>query len=522
MLNKQDEEKLNAWIDRQLPKIKEKYGIDVDRKTLTIDMNKSLIENRDEIALHLSKLTLKQQGIAVQDNTKPKKSLKSPFKNITTAEFKNIMLQIPDGINFNVADVGKDATEQILIDYLKNNGGLIVKSLADMKVSEKERHQAELEKTKHDYLEIIRKEKEKADMELEVKAKEIMKDGGCPLLSKAEQIYTYFNQQNLGCEHLTLLSQFGFFGISTKFMFEGSGGIGKSRSSTEQIERWKPKFDDNRIRVLSGHFSPLQFYEILHNHKDRKDLLVIDEGFFITNDDNIKQMLRDALFRGVVYWQSKSKLAEHLPEQFQYDGSIIINTNQFGKREDPSTCAFLDRLIVFKLVLSNEQIIEKIQNSRKFKVDEALEQEMINRVIAVRSGMVKEELTEQDKDYVYQFVTNEIKFLSTIYSKISFRTIQKCELLYKCFKTYFGGFSEYTKNWYEQVAKQIIKGNTTENFIIATIKRGNGRIKCSELKDMIMEHYGVGRTQAYDKIAQLREAGLIDGTKEVVLTTKVE
>lgn len=522
MLSKADEARLSAWIDRQIPKIKEKNGVDIDKSKLTIDLNKSIEENCNDIGVQIKTMVLGTQNILVQDNTKKQQKIKSPFEKVTTKEYKNIMSQLPDSVSLNVTDIGKDATEEIVIAYLHNNYGLTIKTLEESKVSPKEVNKAQQEQAKAEYMKQIEQQRAEAEEKLMLKAQAIMKDGGCPLLSKAEQIYAYFTKQNMGCEHLTLLSQFGLFGLSTKFMFEGSGGIGKSRSSTEQIERWKPKFDDNRIRVLSGHFSPLQFYEILYNHKDKKDLLVIDEGFFITNDDNIKQMLRDALFRGQVYWQSKSKLAEHLPGDFKYDGSMIINTNQFGKREDPSTGAFLDRLIVFKLVMSNDEIIQKINNSRTFQIDEALEQEMINRVMAVRGGLIKEELNEEDKDYIYQFVVNEIRFLSTIYSKISFRTIQKCELLYKCFKSYFGGFNEFTKNWYEQLSKLVIKGNTTENFIIATIKRGNGRIKTSELKDMIMEHYGVGRTQAYDRIAQLKESGLIEGTKEIILTRKVE
>jgi hypothetical protein len=130
------------------------------------------------------------------------------------------------------------------------------------------------------------------------------------------------------------------------------------------------------------------------------------------------------------------------------------------------------------------------------------------------------ELTEADLDYIYDFVTSEVHFLLTQYSHISFRTLQKCRQLYTCFKLYFGGVNQFTKNWFEQIAKQIVKGNTAENFIISTLKQASSRMKSLELVNLIMEHYSVGKTQAYDRLNLLKENGVIEGNREIILCNK--
>lgn len=457
MLSKDEEGKLVSWFDRQKKIILDKCGYDVGK--CEIDLNKSLQDNKIVLDEVLKKGILeaeKKKAVVAEVVQKPKKKPKT-----TTADEE---------------DDDKEMLERA---------------------------------------EQIRIARQEADKLLEEMASKIMQNGGSPLLDKAQQIYEYFKLQNLGCEHITLLSQFSLLGMGFKILVEGSAGIGKSKASVEQIMRIKDKIDGSRIKILSGHITPFQMYEILYNYRDNKCLIVSDEGFCLTNPE-IMEMLKDATFRGKVYWQS-SKLPSGLPTEFDWSGNIIINTNKFNNRNEPNSQAFLDRLICFKIILTNEQIIRKMNSSRNFVINSPLENEMTDRIIAIRSGKISADLTKEDLDYVYTFVTNEVKYMLTQYSHVSFRTLQKCQLLYQAFKMYFGGVSQYTRQWFEDISKNIVKGTDTENFIIATLKNANGKIKTLELKDLVKEHYGCKDTQAYERIKLLKEEGLIDGTRETIL-----
>jgi len=448
---------------------------------------------------------------------KKKVKEKNPFEKLTLTEYKNIKKQLPDSVSFTPQDLGIDANETICIEYYKNNYGLILRSLEENKPNHpKKEAEAQEEKALIEALSAMQQARIEADHILQEKARAIMQNGDCALLDKAEKIYNYFKEQNLGCENATLLSQFTLLGGSMKLLFDGLPGVGKSRSATEQISRFEERLHTQRIRIISGHITPLQTYMMLLKYNDEKDVIVCDESFFVVNDKNIQNMFKDALFRGVVYWES-GKLPEGTPNEFKWKGNIILNANQFG-RGDPHTNAFLDRLMVFKIHLSNEQIVQKILSSRRFEFDEELENEIMDRIIAIRGGEVSNELTESDKDYFYQLIANEVQLMSKSFSNVSFRTVQKCEQLYHCFKMYFGGFNEFTQNWYKQIATEIIQqGNTYENFIITTLKQVKGKMKTSELRELIQEHYSCGRTQAYQRISDLKETGRIEGTQTIIL-----
>ena len=130
--------------------------------------------------------------------------------------------------------------------------------------------EAQEEKALIEALSAMQQARIEADHILQEKARAIMQNGDCALLDKAEKIYNYFKEQNLGCENATLLSQFTLLGGSMKLLFDGLPGVGKSRSATEQISRFEERLHTQRIRIISGHITPLQTYMMLLKYNDER------------------------------------------------------------------------------------------------------------------------------------------------------------------------------------------------------------------------------------------------------------
>lgn len=112
-------------------------------------------------------------------------------------------------------------------------------------------------------------------------------------------------------------------------VINGAPGIGKSYRVHEQLEaaRKERAFEP---RYLSGYSSPLEFYRVLHETREHKHILVLDDADTILQDETAVNLLKAAMDtkrdRRVSFLTATSSEFA-LPAEFVYHGRIIFISN---------------------------------------------------------------------------------------------------------------------------------------------------------------------------------------------------
>jgi len=438
------------------------------------------------------------------------KNGESPFKNLPPKVYAYLKAQLPDAMSFTPDDLGHDATEEIVIDYFKENYGLPLRPYADRDPRARiVRHAAQAKKGKAklraDALQEGRDALDEAASALHQ----------TPIDLDAAHVRQYWATQNGGCEDLVLVTHLAAAGLRLRALFEGPPGIGKSRATVEALDALALP-DACHVKVVAGHVTPLAGYQLLHDYRDPGNLLVFDEAFVVTHSPDLQAILKDALFLGEVAWTSTKDLPNNLPSQFRYQGNVLLNANAFGNGADAA--ALRDRLFCLKLVLTRRQVLAKMAShpDRQAHLDAAIRR----RIIGLRSGRHHwPVLTEADVAYV----THVLEHLTRdwpAFAPLSFRHLQKGLLLMQGMKGLLGWTPE-TRAWYEALLDHSLDAASPATFLLRALAAAGGSLKMTELRDLAMQHYGIAKTTAYDRITALKDAGLIDddGHRVAILTT---
>lgn len=120
----------------------------------------------------------------------------------------------------------------------------------------------------------------------------------------------------------------------------GKGGFSKSYSTLEALNSMG-KQPNKDYFVVTGHVTNLSFFKILYEHKEKDQILVLDDISLST----LKQPLFSAMLKSAgwsasgtrtIQWHSTSKLLEQesIPSSFIYEGKIIILANSLPESEE--------------------------------------------------------------------------------------------------------------------------------------------------------------------------------------------
>ena len=136
-----------------------------------------------------------------------------------------------------------------------------------------------------------------------------------------------------------------------------AGGTGKSRTITRTLE------DEGQETILiNSHCTALQLYRLMYQHSESEFVFVFDDVDGMYKSATHLGLLRSALYghptRIVTY--NSSTLPDDLPPSFETISRFVFLANQVPKK-CPMFDAVLTRCLVYRLDLSNQEIIEQFR-----------------------------------------------------------------------------------------------------------------------------------------------------------------
>jgi len=152
-------------------------------------------------------------------------------------------------------------------------------------------------------------------------------------------------------------------GDTNSLVVKGSGGIGKSYSIMDELDRAGLKESVNYVYV-TGYVTPLQLFNIIGRScgLEAPQLLVFDDiDALVTNRTSIallKASLWETRGKRVVSYHSSSSKVEGSPS-IEFEGKIILVLNDV-RQEKAFGKPLLDRCTVFDMALSQKELIKYI------------------------------------------------------------------------------------------------------------------------------------------------------------------
>ena len=108
----------------------------------------------------------------------------------------------------------------------------------------------------------------------------------------------------------------------------GPPGVGKSA----MVQKFLAQNKTSSQKIVSGHMTLMSLYRALYQHKEKGQVLVLDDVdsvFSKTEGLNILKAAMDTTKQRVINWESTTAMLNSLglPTRFDFNGSVILITN---------------------------------------------------------------------------------------------------------------------------------------------------------------------------------------------------
>jgi len=108
----------------------------------------------------------------------------------------------------------------------------------------------------------------------------------------------------------------------------GPPGVGKSA----MVQKFLAQNKTSSQKIVSGHMTLMSLYHALYQHKEKGQVLVLDDVdsvFSKTEGLNILKAAMDTTKQRVINWESTTAMLNSLglPTRFDFNGSVILITN---------------------------------------------------------------------------------------------------------------------------------------------------------------------------------------------------
>lgn len=218
---------------------------------------------------------------------------------------------------------------------------------------------------------------------------------------------------------------------ATGLICEGEAGMGKSFNILKALK------DSGREFVYcSGFTTTLELYNFLYENKEK--IIFFDDTKNIFKSEASLEILKASMFsptgvRIVKYLSSTPKLKA--PNQFIFNGGIIVAINELNKKSSEDLKAVIDRVLYLNIRFS---YMEKLS------------------IIAELIKHPYKELSEDERRKVFEFIKDRANEST---QNLNFR------LLYKLYEIY-----RYNKEEFEKLAEKVICNNEQLSYIIQLLK----------------------------------------------------
>jgi len=154
-------------------------------------------------------------------------------------------------------------------------------------------------------------------------------------------------------------------GYSPAMIVKGAGAVGKTHNVQAELSEMGLKEKEDYV-LLNTYSTPLEFYRMLWEYKDRK-AVVLDDVAGLFNNDKTIALLKSALWGcplRIVQYNSSTERLGAVPSEFIMNAGIIILTNQLP-RNHPHIDAIISRCHYLELKFTREQIIRILYDFAK-------------------------------------------------------------------------------------------------------------------------------------------------------------
>lgn len=211
----------------------------------------------------------------------------------------------------------------------------------------------------------------------------------------------------------------------------GPPGVGKTHTVTESLKTITK--DDTRFILVKGYVSPINVYKTLYRYSREKCVVVFDDCDDAFKDETAISILKAALDsskRRDISWlaESRTLVAEDIPNRFEFKGGIILLTNiDFERSTIPSLRVHFDAM------MSRCHYMDLEIGSQR---DQLLRIKQI-----VKEGLLKEYMLNTNQtEEVLEFVYTNFNFLR----ETSLRMVKKVADVYKAKPYKWRQFAELT------------------------------------------------------------------------------
>jgi len=135
---------------------------------------------------------------------------------------------------------------------------------------------------------------------------------------------------------LQLLTTGAVHGAVNSLTIAGAPGVGKTYSVTSILDAARETMNINS-EVVHGTISPVNLYKMAYRHRNPGSVMVLDDVDEIFNNDEALSLLKalcDSGTRRTVSWMKESNaiLQDDVPQQFEFNGSVIAISNEDFQR----------------------------------------------------------------------------------------------------------------------------------------------------------------------------------------------
>jgi hypothetical protein len=204
-------------------------------------------------------------------------------------------------------------------------------------------------------------------------------------------------------------------GNISSLIVNGPPGLGKTYS----VEEYLGKYCKQDYKVVTGHMTVLSLYMHLYAHKDKGQVLVLDDVDTVFNKVEGLNILKGAMDTKPVRkisWESSSTILRSvgIPKSFQFEGSVILISNiGFGGTSRKSKLnAHLDALKDRSYLLSTKDVsLEGLYKQVCFMV---LEKDMLSSY----------DLTEVQKHEILSYIGENLENVTKVSLRLAVKLAQ--------------------------------------------------------------------------------------------------
>ena len=147
-------------------------------------------------------------------------------------------------------------------------------------------------------------------------------------------------------------------GITPSLIVTGEGGLGKTHSITESIEK-KGLFGFEFV-FFKGYSTARGLYNTLFDNNGK--LIIFDDCDSVLEDKvaiNILKSALDSYDKRTITWMAKMNKNDEYPQQFNFTGRIIFISN---KKKDSIDTAILSRSLTVDLSMTGDEKIQRMSS----------------------------------------------------------------------------------------------------------------------------------------------------------------